>query len=243
MMIFSCYKNLSIPAMKSISAKKLILGCAGMTVAMWLCISPAFADDDAATPPPQPVKFFSDEQLNKHRTTIKRIEQYLTSLTTIVADFTQVAPDGTLTSGKFFLQRPGRMRWQYNPPTPILMVSSGKELVYYDIELEQVSHIPLDGTLIGFLAQNPVSFEKHVGVVDLSEHQGVIRITIAQLDKSEYGQLALEFSDNPLVIRNMVITDSTHQVTTVSLNNARFGLPISPELFVFRDPRQPRHGH
>jgi outer membrane lipoprotein-sorting protein len=211
-----------------------VLDCFAV-VAMMFAItfaSPAFADS---------VSFLPAPQLEKNQPTIERIEQYLSNMGTVVADFNQTAPDGTLTNGKFYLQRPGKMRWQYNPPTPILMVSSGTELVYYDIELEQVSRIPLDETLIGFLALEKITFDKKVGIVDLSVSSGVIRITLAQHDKPDEGQLELEFSDKPLLLRNMIITDATRQVTSVSLNNARFGLKIDPELFNFRDPRKPRN--
>jgi outer membrane lipoprotein-sorting protein len=198
-------------------------------------VSPTvFADD---------ITFLTPTELVPHAKTIDRVQSYLSNLTTVIADFTQVAPDGTLTSGKFYLKRPGKMRWQYNPPTPILMISSGTELVYYDIELEQVSHIPLDDTLIGFLAQNPIAFDKNIGIIGFNAKQGVIRITLAQRDKPDDGQLELEFSDKPLLIRNMVITDATHQTTSVSLNNARFGVELDPELFIFRDPRTPRKIH
>ena len=187
------------------------------------------------------VKFMSPAQVARHQATVQRLEKYLSTMTTIVSDFTQVAPDGTLTNGRFFLQRPGKMRWQYNPPTPILMVSNGSELVYYDYELEQVSHIPLDSTLIGFMARPVISFSKDVGIIDFSEGQDAIRVTLAQVDKPDEGQLSLEFSDKPLTLRNMVVTDATKQVTTVSLNNARYGIAIDPENFVFRDPRKPRN--
>ncbi len=188
----------------------------------------------------QETTFLPATEFAPHQKTIDRIQDYLTNLTTIVSDFTQVAPDGSLTSGKFYLQRPGRMRWQYNPPTPILMVSSGSELVYYDYELEQISHIPLDQTLIGFLARNPIRFAGTVGITEFSQEHGVIRIGLAQIDKPDDGELTLEFSDNPLQLRNMVIRDATRQVTTVSLNNARFGLKLDPQLFDFRDPRKGR---
>lgn len=187
------------------------------------------------------VKFLPQGQLASHEKTIHRLEDYLSNMTTIVADFTQVAPDGSLTNGRFFLERPGKMRWQYNPPTPILMVSNGSELVYYDYELEQVSHIPLDSTLIGFLARPQIHFDKDVGVVAFSEKSGVISVTLAQVEKPDEGKLELEFSDKPLTLRNMVVTDATQQVTTVSLNNARYGVKIDPENFIFRDPRKPRN--
>jgi len=203
---------------------------AGMTKA-------GYAADDSANPS---ATFLSPSEIAKNQATIGRLQEYLSGLTTIVSDFTQVAPDGTLTSGKFYLERPGKMRWQYNPPTPILMVSNGSELVYYDVELEQVSHIPLDQTLIGFMAQDKIRFDSKIGIESLTVDAGTIRITLAMRDKPDDGQLTLEFSDNPLLIRNMVIRDSTNQVTTVSLNNARFGVKLDKELFIFRD-RQ--HGH
>jgi outer membrane lipoprotein-sorting protein len=190
----------------------------------------------------QPVVFLSDSTLAPHEKTIERIQDYLSGLTTIVSDFTQVAPDGSLTSGKFYLERPGRMRWQYNPPTPILMVADGNDMVYYDYELEQVSHIPLDSTVIGFLARNPIRFSGTVAITEFSQNASVIRIGLAQRDKPADGELTLEFSDNPLQLRNMVIRDASHQVTTVSLNHARFGVKLDSQLFIWRDPRKGRRG-
>lgn len=207
-----------------------------------LCLTawiPAFAGVTLAAD--KAPAFLSDKQLSPYFHTIDRVEAYLSSLTTVVSEFMQIAPDGSLTNGKFFLQRPGKMRWQYNPPTPVLMVSNGSELVYYDYELEQVTHLPLDSTLIGFLAQEKIRFDDKVGIQEFEEKDGVIRITVAQRDKPGDGQLTLEFSDNPLLIRNMIVRDASNQLTTVSLNNARFGVKLDPKLFVFIDPRGKRH--
>jgi outer membrane lipoprotein-sorting protein len=197
------------------------------------CTTPAYAAESGIT-------FLPPAQIAQNKATIDRLQKYLSNLKTVVAEFTQVAPDGTLSNGKFFMERPGKMRWQYNPPTPILMVSNGSELVFYDYELEQVNHIPLDSTLIGFLAQDKISFDDMVGIINLSKNAGVIRITLAQKEKPDEGQLMLEFSDNPLLLRNMEITDATNQVTTVALNNARFGVKLDSRLFEFRDPRKGR---
>lgn len=186
------------------------------------------------------IRFLSEGELAKYQKTITRVQDYLSGVTTITSEFTQVAPDGSLTGGKFFLERPGRMRWQYNPPTPILMVANGSEMIYYDYELEQISHIPLDSTLIGFLAEEKIRFDNSVGIISFSEKSGSIRIGVAQRAKPDEGQLLLEFSDKPLLIRNMVVTDSSGQTTTVSLNNASFGAKIDKKLFDFRDPRKPR---
>ena len=212
--------------------KQLRLWFATFVLAMAACAS------HAQIPDLHP--FLSESQLAKHQATITRLENYLSGLSTITSDFTQVAPDGSLTGGKFFLKRPGKMRWQYNPPTPILMVSDGRELVFYDYELQQVTHIPLDSTLIGFLAKEKISFSGELGIRDFSQNRGAIRITVAQREKPGEGELTLEFTDKPLSIRNFVIRDTTGQTTTVSLGNARFGQALDKELFIFRDPRKER---
>jgi outer membrane lipoprotein-sorting protein len=180
--------------------------------------------------------FLTQEQLAPHQAVIDRVEQYLSGLTTIVSDFTQVAPDGSLATGRFYLERPGKMRWQYNPPTPVLMVADGKILNYYDYELKQVNYIKLDETVIGFLAQKDIRFDKKVGLMNVEEQNDVIRIMLAQRDKPDDGTLTLEFSDRPIAIKNMVITDATKQVTTVSLNHAQYGGALDKALFEFSDP-------
>jgi outer membrane lipoprotein-sorting protein len=199
----------------------------GFSLAILLFINPAFADD-----------FLTPEQLAPQQKTIARVEKYLTGLTTIISDFTQVAPDGSLATGKFYMQRPGKMRWQYNPPTPVLMVADGKVLTYYDYELQQVNYINLDSTIIGFLAQKDIRFDRNVGIMDVKRENGVIRIKLAQKEKTDEGTLTLEFSDKPIAIRNMIITDATQQVTTVSLNHATYGSALDAKLFEFDDPRE-----
>lgn len=186
-----------------------------------------------------PKKSFGPED----RAAVERVEKYLAGITTIVADFTQIAPDGNLATGKFFLSRPGKMRWQYDPPTPILMVADGKFLVFYDYELDQTSHIPLQETLPGFLARPKVEFGTDVVVTDVARGPGSLRVTVIQSDKPNDGSLTLEFADQPLQLRNMKVIDATGQETTVSLANARYGEKLDKSLFVFEDTKtKPRIG-
>ena len=162
---------------------------------------------------------------------IREVETYLTGLTTIIADFSQIAPDGSLTSGKFYLKRPGKMRWQYDPPTPILMVANDTFLTFYDYELDQRSDIPLEDTLAGFLARKSLAFGKDVVVTQLVQGSGSLRLTMQQAKKPDDGALTLEFSTGPLQIHNMKVVDSTGQETSISLANSRYGIPLDDELF------------
>lgn len=161
------------------------------------------------------------------------VSNYLNHLTTIQSDFVQVAPDGSLTTGKFYLQRPGKMRWQYDPPVPVLMVSTGKFLTYYDYELEQITNIPLDESLAGFLARPVIDLNaKELKVLEQTRKNGVIRIKLTQTNKPDEGELTLELADKPMVLRNLIIKDAQGQTTNVSLNNARYGVKLNDALFV-----------
>ena len=169
---------------------------------------------------------------------IARVEAYLTGLTTIAADFDQVNPDGTLAKGKFYLKRPGKMRWQYAPPTPLLLVSDGKRLVYYDAELQQVTYIGIDDTLAGFLAQKLIKLDSPTTrLTKFEAANGVVRATMVQKSKPDEGSLTLEFSDQPLQLRQMEILDATGNTTHVQLQNAQMGGPLEDKLFIFEDPR------
>ena len=224
--------------------RRLLFTSFGLALA--LCAAPAvMAATEVATTKGEAEKegqkkspYLPAEKLAKYQPTIDRLAEYLSNLTTIEADFTQASSDGSVGEGKFYLQRPGKMRWQYAPPVPILIVSSGNDLVYYDKELEQVSHIPIDSTLAGFLAEEQIRFDGAVGVEAFSDEASVIRITISQRSKPEEGKLTLEFSDKPLALRRMDISDATGQSTKVSLSNAHFGGKLNPKLFVFVDNRK-----
>ncbi len=178
---------------------------------------------------------------DEDKAALKRIENYLSGIHTLSAEFTQAAPNGDISAGKFYLSRPGKLRMEYAPPTPVLMVASGNDITYYDKELDQVSHIPLESTLVGFLAQEEVKFDNTVIITNFEHGDKTMRVSLIQSKRPKDGTLTLEFSDDPLVIRNMVVTDSSGQVTTVSLNNAHFGAPLAADLFTFKDPHLGGH--
>jgi outer membrane lipoprotein-sorting protein len=199
-----------------------------------LCCAGAGAGATAAAKLPYSVTPYS---VSLHdREMLTRVEQYLTGIHSISSEFLQTSPSGDITNGKFYLQRPGKLRMEYNPPTPVLMVTSGSDIVYYDKELDQISRISLDSTLVGFLARDDVKFDSSVTITKIENADKAIRISLIQTKKPKDGMLTLEFSDGPLLLRNMNVTDSSGQVTTVSLNNARFNMPLPSDLFVFHDP-------
>jgi len=169
---------------------------------------------------------------------IARVEAYLSSITSIVADFSQLSADGSVGSGKFFMKRPDKMRWQYNPPTPILLVSNGKTVTYYDAALDQVTYVGIDDTLAGFLAQKVIKFDSESTKMTRFESKNdAIRVSLVQKKKPTEGSLTLEFTDEPIELKQMLVVDATGQTTRVQLQNAQFGPVLDEKLFIFEDPR------
>lgn len=174
---------------------------------------------------------------DKQKLLLSRVQTYLNGVKTMTADFVQISPDGSLASGKFFLKRPGRLRWQYDPPTPILIVADGTFVNIHDYELNEVSKLPISNTLVSFLAQNTISFGGTAKVVEVEGDHEAVRVSIAQADRPEDGTLTLVFSDKPLMLRKMTVKDGAGQATQVSFNDARFGTPLEAKLFEFEDPK------
>ena len=166
------------------------------------------------------------------------MESFLSLLTTIKADFEQVAPSGETASGTFYLQRPGKMRWEYNPPSPILLVSNGKTITYYDAEMDQINYISLDETLAGFLANESLKLNTDATeLVGFEVSPGAVRATIRQRENPENGTLTIEFTDKPLVMKQLIITDAGGNETRIALSGAEYGKKLDRSLFIFKDPR------
>jgi outer membrane lipoprotein-sorting protein len=168
---------------------------------------------------------------------IARIEAYLNGLHTLKARFLQVAPDGGTSGGIAWMERPGRMRFQYDKPSPLLLVAGHGLLVYYDRELRQTSNIPLGATPLGLLLQDNLKLSGDVTVTGIERQPGQIQITLVRTRSPGDGSLTLVFADNPLALRQWVVMDSRQQETQVSLFNVELGGTFNPDMFTFIDPK------
>ena len=172
------------------------------------------------------------------RADIARIEAFLNGVSTLSARFLQVTSTGTYSEGTLYLWRPGRMRIEYDPPVPILMIADGRSLVYHDKKLKQVSYLGLESTPAGILLAETVSLSKSVTVTGFERGAGALRLTLVKTADPLEGSLTLVFGDKPLTLKKWVVTDPQGVTTTVSLLGARYGHPLDPELFRFVDPNR-----
>jgi outer membrane lipoprotein-sorting protein len=178
------------------------------------------------------------------RADLARIETYLDGLRTLKAHFLQVAPNGAISQGTVWLERPGRMRFQYDPPSPLLLVAGHGLVVFHDKSLNQTSNIPLGQTPLGILLADHVRLQGDVTVTAMQHLPGQIQVSLIRTASPGDGTLTLIFADNPVTLRQWTVLDAQRQETRVTLYNVETGGRFDPKLFEFIDPRffQPNAG-
>jgi len=168
---------------------------------------------------------------------IVRIEAYLNDLSTLRSEFVQINPDGRKVTGELYYQRPDKMRLDYDPPSPILIISDGWWLTYYDRKLEQVSHLSINSTPLGFLLSDHIRLSGEVTVTDVTRADGELKVTLIQSDEPNQGSIQLAFAEEPLELRRWTVVDAQGQATYVVLEALETGMPLDRELFRFRNPQ------
>jgi outer membrane lipoprotein-sorting protein len=175
---------------------------------------------------------------NAERADLARVEAYLNGVKSIRARFMQISSTGELAEGDFYLLRPGKMRIEYRPPVPVLIVADGTWLIYYERELGQVSYIPLDSTPAGILVADKISLlDDAVTVTGFERDSSTVRVTLVRTESPEEGSLTLVFNDKPMALKKWTVVDAQGIVTNVSLVDASYDVPLDPNLFRFKNPK------
>ena len=170
---------------------------------------------------------------------VARLEAYFNGITTLAADFIQVAADGGRATGKLFIDR-GRsgLRFDYDPPSQVLLVAPGDwRLIFYDGSIKQVNVIPLGETPLGFLLEEEVSLEGEITIRDVREREDEIDLVMVRSAAPDQGQVVLTLGRNPLQLRRWAVTDPQGLTTRIQLVDLRAGMPLDRDLFVWRDPK------
>jgi outer membrane lipoprotein-sorting protein len=168
---------------------------------------------------------------------VGRVTEWMRSLKTLTATFVQIAPDGALTTGRLWIQRPGQMRMQYDPPANILLVTTDWRLVFYDATSKQVNYIPVAQTPLGFLLSKNPDFGQEVLIRDVRTAGGEIAITAYRKSNEDQGSVELVFAAKPVELRRWTVLDPGGVKTTVTLSDVQTNQKIDPERFTWRDPQ------
>jgi outer membrane lipoprotein-sorting protein len=171
------------------------------------------------------------------RADIGRVEAYLNTITTLKARFQQIAPDGAISGGTAWIDRPGRMRFQYDPPAPFLLVGGHGLLVFNDSKLQQTSNIPIGRTPLGLLLSDHLKLSGDVTVTGITRYPGQLQVTLYRTATPGDGTLTLIFADNPLALRSWTVVDAQRRETRIALFDVQLGGHFEQSLFSFVDPR------
>ena len=173
---------------------------------------------------------------------IGRIEAYLNGLKTLKAHFMQVAQDGGVSEGTAWVERPGRMRFQYDPPAPFLLIAAHGVLTFNDSALQQTTNIGLGRTPLGILLADHVQFSGSATVTAIQRLPGQIQLTLVRTNSPGDGSLTLVFADPPLTLRQWTVVDAQRRETHVTLYNVQLGGTFDPQLFEQISPPSAKQG-
>lgn len=165
-----------------------------------------------------------------------RVEAWFADTRTLKARFVQVNEAGQTASGTVWLRRPGRVRFEYDPPVPLLIVADGLFVVFVDKELEQVDRMPLLRSPLSILTADEVDLQRDAELRGISHEAGVIRITLADPDSPDEGEVTLVFRDSPIALRQWIVRDAAGKETTITLQDSQINLELPQRLFVYTDP-------
>lgn len=162
---------------------------------------------------------------------VKEISAYFNKITTLKGRFDQQNDDGTVSSGTFYMQRPGRMRFEYDDPNPLTLLADGFFVMLNDRELESVDRYPLRETPLYLILKKDVDLLDDAEIVDVQRQGEMVAITAREDDGVAEGDLTLVFVGPRLELRHWIVTDVQGSQTLVSLRNVVLGEPLDPELF------------
>ena len=174
--------------------------------------------------------------------TLEKIAKSLNAIRTLKADFIQRAPDGSVMEGVLYLERPGKLRFDYGKDAAFLLVSNGKLLTFVDYEVKQVNRWPIKKTPLGILVDDEITFDSKVEVPDIIRFAGLLKVPVIDPKRQEYGYIILIFEESTMELRAWESVDAQGYTTRVALVNPEYNVPIDKKQFTFKDPRPSKRG-
>lgn len=186
------------------------------------------AEAKSANPPPT---------LSAHdRNDIARIETYLNNLKSVSADFMQIDDQGGIMRGTIEIQRPGKMRVNYDPPSKDFIIADGDNVHIWNNDLQEQTNVDEGSSLAEFILRDPVKLNGDVVVTKFKRFPAKLELTLIQANDPAAGELTLVFEDNPLKLRQWKVTDPQGHTIGVSLENMQYDVTFQPSLFHYSPP-------
>lgn len=166
---------------------------------------------------------------------VAQIEDYLNNITTMEADFVQMASNGATSEGKLYISKPSKIRMEYAPPTDVLIVGNTKEIVFHDKELDQITNIDYDDVPGTKILTDTIKIDgKILKVTDFYKDSGSTTITLEYTKEKDMGPITLVFSNKPFELKQWKIIDPQSVEVTLSLYDMHTNESIDENLFSYK---------
>jgi outer membrane lipoprotein-sorting protein len=175
----------------------------------------------------------------KQRHLLKRVSKYLSNVQTLVGNFVQIGPDGGRTEGNFYIQKPGKVRFEYNPPSPIDVIADGSSVVVRNRDLNTQDLWPLSQTPLRYLLADHIDLLHDTDVVGVSSDDKFVTVVVEEKQiMVGTTRLTILFDAKDLTLKQWTVTDPQGLNTTVAIYNPDTTTKPDPRLFVINYPGQ-----
>jgi outer membrane lipoprotein-sorting protein len=193
-------------------------------------VSPAWAQGSTA---PVPAKLSAEQ-----KALLDKATAYIQGLSSAKGRFVQTDQRGTQTQGTFYLQRPGKARFAYDPPAGLLVVSNGNNVNIFDSRLKTYESYPLSKTPLNLLLAREVRLDRGVVITDVRPLADGFTIVAQDAKRQALGKISMDFSNGPVGLMGWTVTDIKGGQIRVRLADFAETSDLDPKLFVLTDPRR-----
>jgi outer membrane lipoprotein-sorting protein len=166
---------------------------------------------------------------------LARVSAYLNAITSLKSSFVQVGPNGELDQGVIYARKPGRLRFEYAPPSPYLIVADGTTIAVANSKLRTVDRYPLVENPLNLILRENVDLARDPRVTAVERQAGSLRVTASEKSGPLKGQVTLIFRYPSIEIAQWIITDAQGLQTMIALKGPQTEVQLAPELFLLRD--------
>lgn len=179
---------------------------------------------------PPPAQFTATQKAE-----LDRVSAALNAIHSLKGGFVQIDPDGGIAEGKFYIEKPGRMRFEYNPPAPTLIVSDGTTIAVKNTKLNTVDRYPLVSTPLDLVLSDKLDLKDNGAIISVL-HEGDSLIVKAQsTDSRAQGFITLVFADPGLELRQWTVIDAQGLATTVAMRDVEKDVSLAASLFELKE--------
>ena len=215
-------------ALRSLAAAAAVVLSGGLALAQSTALSPV----PARAAPAQLPAFTHPQTVPQD---LARVDAGLNGTASFAGRFTQYGADGSVATGTVELQRPGKVRFEYDAPNPLLIVSDGVTLVQHDKALETYDRVPLSATPLNYFLKENVDLARDTEVISLQKLPDQWRVTARDGSGELDGTITMVFDPATLALAQWIIVDEFGGQTTVQLSDLQYNTRIDPRRFILRE--------